>query len=179
MRLEVVKRLLESNKVNDAVREVERLQSLLRMTVNDLRRMIFDLRPALLQEGLEKAMRMYAERFQQAFGIPVLVAGTWSDKKFDHAEEISLFRIFQELLNNVHKHAQATEVRVEFYRTEGCCGFRVQDNGRGFNPSAASAKSFGYQGMQERISFVQGHLRVTSVLGQGTCVECEVPIRHD
>jgi signal transduction histidine kinase len=178
MRLEVIKRLIQSNKISEAIHELERLQGLLRMSVNDVRRMIFDLRPALLEVGAQKAIVQYAERFQQMFGLPVCVRGEWPDKALGHTQEVALFRIFQEVLNNVHKHAQATAVDVELYSGEGWVGFRVKDDGCGFDVANMETRSYGLKGMQERIALAGGRLRVQSAPGCGTCVECEVPVRH-
>lgn len=179
MRLEIIKRLIQSNKSEDAVRELERLQGLLRMSVNDVRRMIFDLRPAFLDAGIERAVFLYAERFQQTFGIPVTVLGQWPESSIGHSKELAMFRIFQEALNNIHKHARATDVIVELFTREECIGFRVKDNGQGFDTSNMKAKSFGLQGMQERIRLAKGRLKVNSVPGNGTCVECEVCARDE
>jgi two-component system sensor histidine kinase DegS len=178
MRLEVIKRLIQSNKVSEAIHELERLQELLRMSVNDVRRMIFDLRPALLEVGVQKAIVQYAERFQQLFGLPVTVRGEWPDKSLGHTQEIALFRIFQEVLNNVHKHARATAVDVELYSNEDWVGFRVKDDGCGFDVANIESRSYGLKGMQERIALAGGRLKVSSNPGCGTCVECEVPVYH-
>jgi signal transduction histidine kinase len=178
MRLEIIKRLIQSNKISEAIHELERLQELLRISVNDVRRMIFDLRPALLEVGVQKAIVQYAERFQQLFGLPVTVRGEWPDKSLGHTQEIALFRIFQEVLNNVHKHARATAVDVELYSSEAWVGFRVKDDGCGFDVAHIESRSYGLKGMQERIALAGGRLKVSSSPGCGTCVECEVPVHH-
>jgi signal transduction histidine kinase len=179
MRLDVVRRLLEGNRLEDAARELERLQGILRVSINDVRRMIFDLRPTYLERGVHDAIVMYSAQFQNTYDLPVKVTGDWSTVAIGRTEEVALFRVFQELLNNVQKHAEASEISVTLGNESGMLRMSVQDNGRGFNRNESPTLSFGLQGIRERLSLIHGHLEILSTPGQGTCVCCEVPVRNE
>ncbi|MBX5437709.1 MAG: sensor histidine kinase [Alicyclobacillaceae bacterium] len=174
MRLEIVKRLIEAHRMEDARAELDRLQGLLRTAVNDTRRLVFDLRPSFLEHGVEDAIRAYANRFSQTFGIPVHVEGDWSGHTLSRAAEVTVFRVFQEALNNVHKHARATHVDVHLTVSGGQCVLTVEDDGRGFEVRACSA-TFGLNGIRERLALIGGRAVIQSSPGRGTKVVAEVP----
>lgn len=177
MRLEVVKRLAVSDRVPEAVQEVERLQLFLRGAINDARRMIFDLRPTFLENGVEDAIRLYARRFTQTFGIPVTVDGQWGPVRLPHTVEVTLFRVYQEALQNVYKHAGATSVMVQLDDGGRCKRLVIQDDGCGFDVSERDG-SFGLQGMRERMALIGGTIGIVSSPGEGTIVQCEVDSYH-
>ncbi|MCL6626849.1 MAG: histidine kinase, partial [Alicyclobacillus shizuokensis] len=113
MRLEVTKRMLESGRVEESVREIERLQMMLRTAMNDVRRLIFDLRPTFLERGVSDAIQLYAERFSQMSGLSIDVQCSWENPKLSRSVAVAMFRVVQEALNNIHKHAKASKVKIE------------------------------------------------------------------
>ncbi|GMA50281.1 hypothetical protein GCM10025857_16380 [Alicyclobacillus contaminans] len=183
MRLEVVQRLLAAGRADEAAREVGRLRVGLKMAIADVRRLIFDLRPSLLKYGIQAAIHMYAERFAEAFGLSVDVRGEWPTHTLGEAEDVAVFRVFQELLNNVYKHAHARCVTVTLYAAGDVCGLSIADDGHGF-PAEAPASSeredghYGWLGMQERMALVGGRLWRVPNVRQGACVVCEIPLRQ-
>lgn len=177
MRLEVLKRLVQSGRSDDTLRELDRLQAIMRGAINDVRRMIFDLRPTFLDRGIHDAISLYADRFSQTFGITVEICGDWSNLALPHAAEVAVFRVFQEALNNIHKHAAATQVHVTLTNGDSCCVITVRDNGKGFDSAVPSKTSYGLQGMRERVSLIQGHVEIVSAPQEGTCVTCEIPLQ--
>ncbi|MCL6633862.1 MAG: sensor histidine kinase [Alicyclobacillus herbarius] len=178
MRLEVTKRMIESGRVSDSVQEIERLQTILRTAINDVRRLIFDLRPTFLEHGLSDAIRLYAERFTQMCGLPVTVVNQWGEPEFTRGAAVAMFRVVQEALNNIHKHAKADQVEIRLLHQDGLYRAMIQDNGRGFATNVNSPTSYGLQGMRERMELVGGRVTVQSEPGKGTLVVCEVPAHH-
>ncbi|MFM7425851.1 MAG: histidine kinase [Elainella sp.] len=95
-------------------------------------------------------------------------------RPLSHAVSIVLYRIVQEGLTNICKHAQASTVTIQLQSDETGLGLVVQDNGRGFDPTAHRA-GFGLQGMQERITALKGDLAVSSAPGAGCCIRVTLP----
>lgn len=176
MRLEVLKRLIQSQRYDDTLQELDRLQSIMRGAINDARRLIFDLRPTFLERGIHDAVHLYAERFTQTFGITIQIVGDWSHLVLPHGAEVALFRIYQEALNNIHKHAAAAEVVVSLTSSDTHCCISVRDDGEGFDTAIPSQTSYGLQGMRERVSLIDGRLDIVSAPKEGTCVRCEIPL---
>jgi signal transduction histidine kinase len=95
----------------------------------------------------------------------------------DAERSTAIFRIFQESLTNVVRHAQATSVEARLEREENHLIFQVRDNGRGFDPEEAKArKSLGLVGMQERALLLNGELKVEGVPGSGTTMTLRIPL---
>lgn len=180
MRLEIIRRLLQGNRTEDALQELDRLQTFTRRATNDIRRLIFDLRPTFLERGVSDAIRLYCERFAQSSGIEVSLYGAWQNLSFTRSVEVGLFRICQESLNNVWKHAAASAVVVTMFQTSNAYVLEVQDDGRGFDPTMRGmGHSYGMLGMRERMALIGGTVTVDSAVGQGTTVKCEVPFSHE
>jgi signal transduction histidine kinase len=156
-------------------RELERILRLVRSTVSDARRIIADLRPTTLDDlGLGATLSLQVERLRED-GYLVDYNEELGDERLPVAAEIALFRVAQEALTNVRKHAQTRNVRIELYRQGEGVRLEVQDYGRGFEPDAASIESgpgerVGLAGMQERISMLGGKLEIDSQPGAGTTV---------
>jgi signal transduction histidine kinase len=174
MRLEIMKKLLENDQISYCFQEIERIQSILRGAMNETRRLLFDLRPSFLESGLENAIYLYAERFTQTYGLPVTVEGTWGGKQFTSAVEVSVFRVFQEILSNAYKHASASSVCVLLEAKNQVCRLVVTDDGIGFDTDVQAVTSFGLRGMRERMNLIGGKLYVNSQIGKGTRVVVEV-----
>ncbi|QQE79445.1 sensor histidine kinase [Alicyclobacillus sp. SO9] len=179
MRLKVVKRLLESERQTDAKAELDRLQSFLRAAINDVRRLIFDLRPTFLENGITEAVQRYSQRFSQSTGLKIDVAVAWESPQLAHSTEVALFRVCQEALNNTFKHAEASSVTIVLDTSDEGYLMSIRDDGKGFQQTSNSLISFGLQGMEERMALVGGIVRVHSTVGHGTTVVCEVPRYND
>jgi PAS domain S-box-containing protein len=162
-------------------RDLERVLRLVRTTVSDARRIIADLRPTTLDDlGLAATITQEVERLREA-GYQVDYQEELGDERLPVAAEIALFRVAQEALTNVRKHAQTQQVRIELRRQEDEVCLEVQDYGRGFDPDALPVESgpgerVGLAGMQERISMLDGKLEIHSELDVGTTVTATVPL---
>jgi two-component system, NarL family, sensor histidine kinase UhpB len=146
-------------------------------TLHTVRRVISNLRPAVLDElGLKPAIEWQAQEFSRRAGIRCAVQAEVVEN-VDKEVEIAVFRIFQELLTNVLRHARASRVNVEFSGVPPNLNLAVRDNGRGFSlAEAAGKKSFGLLGMRERVSALGGRFEITSKPGEGTAVAVSLPL---
>src|SRR5690348_3322998 len=154
------------------------MQVLLDGTVAAARRISSDLRPLMLDDlGLVAACEWLAHNFQQRTGTPCeLVLGT-GDLDLPDPYATAVFRVMQESLTNIAKHAEATQVEATLERAGDAVTLMVRDNGRGFVPSAPRKHgSYGLLGLRERAYLLGGEIRLESAPGQGTSVEMRIPL---
>ncbi|MEP2667386.1 MAG: PAS domain S-box protein [Cyclobacteriaceae bacterium] len=146
--------------------------------VSSLRRINSELRPSLLDDlGLFPALEFQAKEFSKRYNVPCSLKVDVEEPEFDPKYDIAVFRIFQETLNNIAKHAEATEVKVEVTGDDEQFHLKVTDNGKGFDTSGkGKARSFGIMGMTERAMMMNGTLKVKSVPGKGTTMHLVVPV---
>jgi signal transduction histidine kinase len=147
-------------------------------TIQTVRRLATELRPGILDDfGLPAAIEWQLEEFERRAGIH-----TRLDKKVDLVNlapdsRTAVFRIFQETLTNVARHANATEVAVELEERDGCLRLCVHDNGRGItDEELAGTRSLGLLGMRERVRLLAGEIIFAGVPGKGTRVLVTVPL---
>jgi signal transduction histidine kinase len=163
----------------------ERLQRTLQMlsdTVELKHEVIEGLRPSHLDNlGLAFAMHSHCREFSRRTGIPCEVEVTEDFDDLDPGWSIAFYRIVQESLTNIAKHAQATEVRIQLQREAEGIRLRIADNGIGLaEGSSSKPKSHGLVGMRERMRQIGGQLTVARApAGKGTLVEAFVPHRHE
>lgn len=179
-RVHACQRLLERAAVEEALREVRATKDLIDHTLVDARSAIYDLRPATLDDlGLVAALHELASRFREDAGIDVTIRAPNELRVSPHLET-ALYRITQEALTNIRKHARAREVVVALRTTSGSVELEVRDNGAGFDLDAFSRSrtrtSFGLAGMRERIELVGGQLAIRSAPGEGTTLRAAAPI---
>src|SRR5579862_1608069 len=138
------------------------------MTVT-LRRIASELRPRALDDlGLQAALELQAQEFESRTGIPCHLTLPEEPFALDPDKSIAIFRIFQESLTNVARHANATHVEASLTWESEHLVFQVQDNGKGFNlEETAARKSLGLLGMQERALVLNGELKLQGVPGAG------------
>lgn len=153
------------------------MMDLIDATAHEVRRIGAELRPSVLDNlGLAAAVRWQARDFQQRTGIPTKVE--CNELSLGGDQSTALFRILQEALTNVARHAEANEVHIALEQHEQAVQLRVADNGNGLRGSTPEGKGrFGLIGMQERAETWGGTLRVTSGPGQGTTITVTVPVR--
>ena len=152
-----------------------RTRELLGRTQLEIHRLIHDLRPSLLDDlGLPAAVQWYAENDLQPAGIEVRLE-VEQELVLPPDVEIAVFRIYQEIVTNVLRHARAESVAVELYRAGGRLVLAVEDDGTGFDPSERG-EGVGLVGMRERAELVGGTLTVDSEPGLGTHVRLEIPL---
>lgn len=147
--------------------------------MNDVRRIAADLRPLMLDElGLGPAIEALVHDFARRTGLHCELRLDEVDALEDDHAAIALYRMVQEALTNVQRHAQASTVRVELLRREDHVRLRVSDNGVGLAADAQHRDSqFGLLGMRERADMLGGEIRVGSVPGGGACIEMRMPLK--
>jgi PAS domain S-box-containing protein len=162
-----------------AAAELSEAMEIVDRAVGTARDLALDLRPAMLDDlGLPAALRWYADRFAQQTGIEIHLALQAVQPAADVA--IACFRVAQEALTNVARHANARNVRIELRDTDGALELAVRDDGAGFNvrtarDEAVRGATLGILGMEERVSLVRGTLHIASTPGTGTAVTARFP----
>jgi signal transduction histidine kinase len=163
------------------VEELGRLKALAETTLEEVRKLIYDLRPTILDDlGLAAALRWYVHHQLEPRGLVVDLKLELGEARLDPLVEIAAFRIAQEALWNVVKHAAATRVEVALALTDGRLWLRVKDNGRGFADRHRAVDPFsggaGLGGMEERATLLGGVVRITSIPEAGTDIVAELPL---
>jgi PAS domain S-box-containing protein len=151
--------------------QLGQLRELQREALAEMRALIFELRPGNLeQDGLVRALKTHASALQGRLGLPIVVESDVPDRLPLAAEE-TLYRIAQEALHNVVKHAAAHQVRVDVRRTDGGVRLVAEDDGKGFAPGSVPEGHLGLAGMRVRADRVGARFTCTSRPGAGTTVE--------
>lgn len=179
-RLELMKNTLDDDPAEVRAR-LNEVRAMVTGAIASVRQFSRDLRPLALEDlGLVAAMQYLVNRLGQSEGIEATleVEGEVDDLSADM--EVAIYRILQETLNNVKKHADATEVKVVAQFTKSQVKLIVRDNGQGFDvPESltdfANDGNFGMMGLQERAQLFGGHLNVQSGVGQGTVIRLVMP----
>jgi len=175
--------LLGLKQVEDATspEEARRAAAVLREqiveTLQNVRRLAVELRPSALDDfGLAAALERLATSFGEQSGIAVDVQANLDSARLPEEVETALYRIVQEALTNVAKHAGASRVSIVVTRRGGSVTAVIEDDGQGFGASGGSGKGLGLVGMKERVGLLGGRLAIESTEGAGTTVVAEVPV---
>ncbi len=175
MQLSAAKNLLAS----DPTAAAEHLNAALQLnreTQQELQLIIEELRPPALEgRGLAPALREYAERWQEHTGIKVEIAIA-GERSLPLDVEQTLYRVLQESLSNIARHAEADSVTLTLSMDTDKVTLVIADNGRGFEPAAVSTNSLGINGMKSRLAEIGGALTLETALGAGTRVIAEVKL---
>jgi two-component system, NarL family, sensor histidine kinase LiaS len=175
MQLTAAKNLLGSD-LTAATGHIDTALQLNRETQQELKLIIDELRPAALQgKGLSHALKEYADRWQDHTGIRVetVVSG---ERSLPLEVEQTLYRVLQEALSNIARHAEADKVKLSLGVFPEKVTLVIADNGRGFDVNTVSSSSYGLTGMQARLIEVGGTLKVDSMPSVGTTVTAEVQL---
>jgi len=163
-------------------REALNLRKMLGRTAEEVERISRNLRPSVLDElGLVPVMRDTSTEFAERTGLTLTLACGHLTARLPADTELTLYRILQEALKNVEKHARARHVAVRLTQRGDFVQLAINDDGIGFDPDHRSARRKGKGGlgllsMRERATYVGGALKVKSVLGEGTTIRAEIPL---
>ena len=163
----------------DAIREkLKSMVALVDGTVQTVRKVSEDLRPGILDDfGLSAAIEWQAEEFQKRTGIECKAVSNQDEFDLSREQSTNLFRIVQEALTNVIRHAEASKVEIRFKQEQDVLLLEVQDNGKGIaEQSIADPKSFGLIGIKERARSLGGEVTITGLYHQGTRLTVKMPI---
>ncbi len=156
---------------------LRRMTELANSTIRTVKRISSELRPVILDDlGLCEAVEWETQNFQERTGIQCHFEFTGENSRFSREQATAIFRIIQEALTNILRHAQATCVRIKIEES-GCeILLRIADDGRGISPEQATGpRSLGLLGMRERAHLVGGSVEITGQPGQGTEVNVRLP----
>jgi signal transduction histidine kinase len=160
--------------LKEKIKDVENLVTRCAAAASNISR---NLRPSALDcFGIVAAIEVEASEFEQRTGITCLLDTVDEGVAVPPNIAITLFRIFQEALNNIMKHAQASKVRILIHNRINSVELTVSDNGCGLNePDRHKPRSFGLRGIQERVARFAGEVRISSKPGQGTTIAVSIP----
>jgi signal transduction histidine kinase len=165
----------------DSSRKKESFQSLATMVDNSIQavqRIATELRPAILDVfGLGEAILWQSQEYQKRTNIYFDCSGVDNDIHFGQEQAVALFRVFQETLTNIFRHAKATVVIIQLYRDNENTVLKIRDNGVGFpTEKINNAKSLGLLGIRERLLMWQGTVQIESQPGLGTTIVAQIPV---
>jgi two-component system NarL family sensor kinase len=175
LQLESADALLEDEANPHRIRKVVRQAlALTRANLEEARRSVLDLRAAPLEgRTLTEALQLLVEQAE----VPVEMVVTGANRPLPPRVEISLYRMAQEALTNIGRHAQATKAWLEVIMSPEGVKLTVADNGHGFDPEQIPDNRYGLLGLNERVKLIHGRLQVESTPGQGTRLEVTIPLR--
>lgn len=183
LRLDLVKKMFIKDQTK-AMDELDVLKEIVRESLQEVRRFIFNLRPMSIDDlGFIPTLRRYIQDFLLRSGLEVDFVILGDEKRMPPAIEISLFRISQEALSNILKHAQAKNVRVAVDIEKNFVMLNIKDNGKGFNiaerqnmSEKSKYESLGLVSMKERAELLGGEYSIKSTSGEGTSIIVKIPI---
>ena len=161
---------------------IARTQQLVQDSVEVIHTFARDLRPASLDDlGLIPALHSFTKTFSKQSRLPVQLNIFAGVESLANASRTVLYRVAQEALTNVAKHARATSVQVDIQRLNGCALLTIRDNGKSFSadrlPCRRGNNGLGLLGMRERVEMIGGTFAIESAPGQGTTVHARIPFR--
>ncbi|MDF1507806.1 sensor histidine kinase [Robertmurraya sp. DFI.2.37] len=178
MRSDLIERIYKEYGATEALAEVKNLKTMVRNALYEVRRIIYDLRPMALDDlGLVPTLKKYLqtiEEYHSTTSISYINVG--EEKRLPTKYEVALFRLIQESVQNVLKHANAKEIKVKLEMAQEQITVLVKDNGQGFNIDERKDESFGIIGMRERVELLGGKISINSKIGKGTTVLIKVPL---
>lgn len=179
IRSELVEKVFNEKGKDAAVTEIRDLREMVRGSLKEVRRIIYDLRPMALDDlGLIPTLKKYLRNVQESTGVEIELVPMGKERRFHTKMEIALFRLIQEAVQNSCKHAEPKNISVKIEFTERNVSLFVKDDGKGFDASQQSkTNSFGLIGMRERVELLEGTLKINSRLNIGTGVYIQIPIR--
>jgi signal transduction histidine kinase len=181
IRLRTARKLLDQD--HPAAEEIEELAELAQTNIQDIRRLVYDLRPAILDElGLVPALKEYVARYEKDQKLEVILSLPAGDERLPAPLETALFRVIQEALANAARHARAQRVEIALRWDNNQVSACISDDGQGFDLEEAQTQArqgghLGLWSMRERMEQLGGQFEVHSASGQGTTIKIKVPIQ--
>lgn len=180
LRTELAEKVLVNDGIEKAREELKNLKETVRESLSDVRRIIFNLRPMALDDlGLVPTLKKYVEELSRKYGQVFDFKTFGKERRPPSSMEVALFRLVQESLTNVIKHAKASETQIKLEFQSERMYLVIKDDGVGFDMKQKSREGFGILGMQERIKLLDGEMAVQSAPGQGTKLLLVIPLKQE
>ena len=182
LRTEIAERMLGTKDLEAVRGELIDLKNQVRRGLEELRKIIFNLRPMALDDlGLVPTLRKFVQDFEERTKIRAVFETTGKEQRLPSAMEAAIYRLVQEAFNNALKHAEPTYIMMELVFLQNKIQLTITDNGKGFNVEQVESRAkihsqFGLIGMRERVQLLQGEMDIRSNPGQGTKIQITVPI---
>jgi PAS domain S-box-containing protein len=163
---------------HEMIEKMKQVDLLLAETMRSVRKIATQLRPSILDNlGLVSALEWQSREFEKNFGIRCIFESLLYEPQFSSQQSNALFRIYQEALTNIARHAHATQVDAVLSQEENRIVLEIRDNGIGFRKEEmAGKKTLGLEGMHERTLMIDGEFRIESAPGRGTYIQISIPI---
>ncbi|EPR13255.1 histidine kinase [Ruminiclostridium papyrosolvens C7] len=182
IKAEICERLLDKD-IDEARKELQNLKKVMRDSLQEVRKIIYNLRPMALDDlGLLPTLERYVISFREETGIDVQLRSRAINEEIKPVISLAVFRIVQESLNNVLKHAQAKRVSILLEHVNQKLNIIIADNGVGFNTEDVkiiepeSTGGFGLFSMKERVALLEGEVDIVSQVGVGTKITIHIPL---
>lgn len=183
LKAELCERLIDIN-VDKAREELKNLKLVIRESLQEIRKIIYDLRPMSIDDlGLIPTLNKYIENYTEETGIKVDFKVKGENNNLNKGIAVTVFRVLQEALNNVNKHAEASDVKINIEILNEKLNVLISDNGKGFDIEKVNEEKDGINGgfglisMRERIELINGKFTINSALGKGTNIFIEIPLQ--
>lgn len=183
LKLEICKRYFSDGKIDDLYSELNTLGDSIHSTVKEIRTIIYDLKPSCLEDGLVSAIQRHIETFSASGSININFTYSGSDSSVEYYMTSTIYRMVQEALSNVRKHARANNVGIELVITGTGISLDIVDDGKGFAVEELKTRKFdklkggfGLEGIRERVELIRGSMTIKSAPGQGTALHIDIPL---
>lgn len=187
LRTEIAERMLQKENYSLVQTELVDLKGQVRTDIEEIRKIIFNLRPMALDDlGLIPTLRKLTQDFEEKSKVHTIFEVSGKELRLNSSMEAALYRLVQEALSNVTKHAEATRVWVELGFQQNQLQLIVKDNGKGFHnnynfnaklDSANDRTHYGLIGMHERVELIEGTIDIQSEIGRGTVINIVIPLK--
>ncbi|WP_035660760.1 sensor histidine kinase [Halalkalibacter akibai] len=180
LRSELIERIYHEKGIDDALGEIRSLRKMVKSSLAEVRRIIYDLRPMALDDlGLIPTLAKYLKTFEEHNQISVGFHHFGRDTRLPQQFEIALFRLVQEAVQNAYKHAEPKQIQVKIEIKPTKVIMIIKDDGKGFEPTEKKEGSFGLIGMKERVNMLKGEMNIQSKLNEGTIVAIGIPLNSN
>lgn len=177
IRADLVDRTYRERSPEEALVEIQSMRKMVRQSLYEVRRIIYDLRPMALDDlGLVPTIRKYLQTVSDYHNIAIHFQEQSSQERLKEKYEVAVFRLTQEAVQNAIKHAQANQIDVKMMVANNRVNVSVKDDGKGFTVAERKSQSFGLIGMRERVDMLDGTMEITSEPGKGTHVFINIPL---
>ncbi|WP_077307500.1 sensor histidine kinase [Terribacillus halophilus] len=177
LRSELVDRTFRERSTEEALLEIQNMRKMVRSSLYEVRRIIYDLRPMALDDlGLLPTIKKYLNNIEEFNNIHIEFTALKAEKRLNPKYEVALFRLTQEAVQNAVKHAEPTTIKVRLEVMQELVVISIIDDGRGFDITQKKENSFGIIGMRERVEMLDGSINFYSEIGKGTRVLIKVPL---